>query len=542
MAFLIVVFDIAYVIRDADWQMLQARELLCILLLLAFTQVGGDLCAQTSESEAPGRTYERLGDGPANEEHEFDLTVPSRAQQESPDSLLDPQLKQQQTIAERLAAGNKALREGRIDQPPNDCAWAHYRAVLDIDPQNSEASQGLADVQDAMISRALSIARELDFESAERMLEDATLVRESPELIENAREEMAIFRAQYIEDLEVKAVTAMDSGDFSGAERQLIALIALGGADTTVSQLRRRLEEAKIYGGFKPGQIIRDHFINQGLWTPESVIVLAGSYLMGSSAFEDGRVENEGPRHRVTFRQGFAIGLTEVTVKQFRRFVTKTGYKTDAEKYGHSIVYNHYSGRLTSRDDVDWEMNYEGQKGEDNDPVVHVSWNDATAYVNWLARGTGKPYRLPTEAEFEYAVRGGQKTRYWWGDGPPPRVVENLTGEKDVSRGRRQWSTFFEGYEDKFWGPAPVSSFVVSPFGLYDIAGNVGEWVRDCWHDTYLRAPTDGSAWLNPGCKLRIIRGGYWASSPDQARSAFRLSAKPDRRDARVGFRIARDL
>jgi formylglycine-generating enzyme required for sulfatase activity len=194
------------------------------------------------------------------------------------------------------------------------------------------------------------------------------------------------------------------------------------------------------------------------------------------------------------------------------------------------------------RDGVSWENDYEGEEAESDYPVVHVSWNDATAYVRWLARGTGKPYRLPSEAEFEYAVRGGNTARYWWGDGSPPRVVENLTGENDISRGRRQWSTFFPGYGDGFWGPAPVASFEANPFGLHDIAGNVGEWVRDCWHDTYVRAPADGSAWLNPGCKLRVMRGGYWASAPDQARSAYRLSAQPDRRDARVGFRIARDL
>ena len=319
-------------------------------------------------------------------------------------------------------------------------------------------------------------------------------------------------------------------------------MIALGGADSTVRQLRRRLEEARIYGGFSPGQIIREPFINQGHWTPESVVVLAGSFMMGSLAVEDGRKDNEGPRHRVMFRRGFAMGRTEVTVKDFRMFVRQTRYRTDAGKQGHSTIYNHHSGRLARRDDVNWEMNYEGKKAEDNEPVVHVSWNDAMAYVQWLARGTGKSYRLPTEAEFEYALRGGQTNRYWWGDGEPPKTVENLTGEHDVSRGRRQWSTYFKGYKDGYWGPAPVASFETNPFGLHDMAGNIGEWVRDCWHDTYVRAPVDGTAWLNPGCKLRTIRGGYWASSPDQVRSAFRLSAQPDRRDARIGFRIARDL
>jgi len=522
--------------------MLQAREWLCILLLVAGPLPGADLYAQNSEPSQSDRTFERLGESPETKEYELDLSVPAMEPPTAVEIAEALRLKQQQTISKKLAAGRKAIQEGRIDEPPNDCAWTHYRAVLDLDPQNVEAQQGLLDVQATLISQALSIAKELDFETAERMLEDAAMVREAPAAIAEAREEMIIFRGQYIDELEFKAIAAMDSGDFTRAERELIELIAMGGAGTTVSQLRLRLEEAKIYGGFKPGQVISDQFIKGGFWTPESVIVLAGSYLMGSSATEDGRVENEGPRHRVTIRRGFAIGRTEVTVKQFRQFVDQAGYRTDAEKHGYSIIYNHYSGRLTNRDDVTWENNYEGQKAAEDEPVIHVSWNDATAYGQWLARGTGKAYRLPTEAEFEYAVRAGLKTRYWWGDGAPPDTVENLTGEHDVSRDRRQWATFFEDYEDKFWGPAPVASFPANPFGLHDIAGNVAEWVRDCWHETYLRAPADGSAWINPGCKLRIIRGGYWASSPDQARSAFRLSAKPERRDARVGFRIARDL
>jgi len=222
--------------------------------------------------------------------------------------------------------------------------------------------------------------------------------------------------------------------------------------------------------------------------------------------------------------------------------VNRTGYKSDAEKHGYAIVYDHLSGRLTRRDDIDWEHDYEGREAGEDLPVVHVSWNDAAAFARWLANGTGKPYRLPSEAEFEYALRAGSRGPYWWGEGTPRNAVENLTGEHDISRGRRQWNSYFKGYDDGYWGPAPVASYDPNPFGLHDISGNVGEWVMDCWHDTYIRAPTDGSAWLNPGCKLRVIRGGYWASAPEQARSAFRLSALPDRSEARVGFRIARDL
>ncbi len=415
---------------------------------------------------------------------------------------------------------------------------------------NFVADQEQFVVQQQMVSKALEYAREMDFETAERILEEASSVRESKELIEQAREEIAGYRIQRAEGLRLAAIRAMDSGKFSRVRQILIELIALGGADSAVNQLRRKMEQARVYGGFQPGQVIKDQFLNQDngqdngqdRWTPGSVVILAGSFMMGSPATEKGRKDNEGPQHRVTFSSGFAMGQHEVTVSEFRDFVDQTGYKTDAERDRFSMIYDHHSGRLPRRDGVNWRMNYEGREAGDDDPVVHVSWRDAQAYVNWLARGTGKPYRLPSEAEFEYVVRGGKSTRYWWGRGSPRHVVENITGDGDTTRNHRTWSTSFKGYTDHFWGPAPVGSFDPSPYGLFDIGGNVGEWVMDCWHDTYMRAPVDGSSWVNPGCKLRVIRGGYWASSPEQTRSAFRLSAKPDSHDARIGFRIARDL
>lgn len=529
--------------------MLQARDVACTVVsaLLAGFLIITDLPAQEEKPTGSGDSIQRLGDEPIEHELQLDLTVPKIKQVQPEAAPKSKPPKSEDTSPEyqidmHLTAGGIALREGRVNEPAGDSAWHHYRKVLELDPDNPEAQQGLVKVQDRMIGRAMDLAQELDFESAERLLEEAALVREDPQLIEAANEHINTFREQHAQALEVKAVRAMDSGDFDSAERYLIEMIALGGMDVTVNQLRRRMEEARIYGGFKPGQTLRDHFMNKGYWTPETVVVLAGSFMMGSSALEEGRNDNEGPEHRVTFLRGFAIGRTEVTVRQFQAFVEHTGYKTDAEKHGNSTVYDQYSGRLVERDNVSWRNDYEGGKAGPDDPVVHVSWNDAEAYVKWLARGTGKAYRLPSEAEFEYAERGGKATKYWWGDGAPTRVVENVTGQGDESRSRRQWETYFKGYTDRYWGPAPVASFEANPFGLFDIGGNVAEWVDDCWHDSYLRAPVDGSAWVNPGCNLRVVRGGLWASSPDQARSAYRVSAKPDRRDARVGFRIARDL
>ena len=388
----------------------------------------------------------------------------------------------------------------------------------------------------------MNYAHDLDFEAAEGVLDDAARAGGDPAIIAQTRAEIRQFRESYAQDLESRALQAMEEGDFRRAERTLIDLIALGDQQDRVDRLRRRMEETRMYGGFQPGQAISDPFPNGEGQTPETVIVQAGSFTMGSNSREQGHQDNEGPRHRVTFRRGFAIGRTEVTVAQFRAFVERAPYRTDAEKQGYSVVYDQASGRLTKRDGVNWKHDYVGREAADDLPVVHVSWNDATAYTRWLTQVTGERYRLPSEAEFEFVLRGGRKSRYWWGEGSPSHPVENLTGERDLSHKGRQWEAFFRGYTDKYWGPAPVASFEPHPAGVYDIGGNVSEWVLDCWHDTYLRAPADGSAWVNPGCRQRVFRGGYWASSPDQARSAYRSSAAPDRRDVRIGFRIVREL
>jgi len=175
-----------------------------------------------------------------------------------------------------------------------------------------------------------------------------------------------------------------------------------------------------------------------------------------------------------------------------------------------------------------------------------VNLHDAHAYVQWLAAETGKSYRLPSEAEYEYVARAAGNGTYWWGEHSPSKVVENLTGSRDKSQGKRSWSTPFKQYGDNYWGPAPAGSLLdaglVHPMGVYDIAGNVSEWVEDCWHSNYIKAPLNGSAWVNPGCKRTVVRGGYWASAPEQSRAAFRISAKPETYGPVVGIRIARDL
>ncbi|MCB1571157.1 MAG: SUMF1/EgtB/PvdO family nonheme iron enzyme, partial [Xanthomonadales bacterium] len=122
------------------------------------------------------------------------------------------------------------------------------------------------------------------------------------------------------------------------------------------------------------------------------------------------------------------------------------------------------------------------------------------------------------------------------------KVLANVTGDGDRSPTKRSWGKAFDHYSDGYWGPAPVKNYPPNPFGLFDIDGNLSEWVDDCWHDNYTRAPRDSTAWINPGCARRVIRGGSWGSAPEQVRSAYRLAISADSRSARLGFRVAREL
>ncbi len=283
---------------------------------------------------------------------------------------------------------------------------------------------------------------------------------------------------------------------------------------------------------------------------------------MGSPDNETGRYENEGPLHPVTLPGPYLLGKTEVTVGQFRRFIENTGYRTDAEKAHGSFLRDARSGQWRLVRGVNWRHDHTGAPAADDMPVVHVSWRDAQAYVQWLSAQTGHTYRLPSEAELEYANRAGTQTRFWWGDGSPQLLVANLRGEIDLSAfpaklrqptpGEYNYvvhdgptELYFENYGDGHTGAAPVGSFAPNPFGLYDTTGNVWEWTQDCWHDDYTGAPTDGSAWTfrNKGqCRTRVLRGGSWYCFPRHLRSANRYSESLDFRNMYIGFRVARDL
>lgn len=292
---------------------------------------------------------------------------------------------------------------------------------------------------------------------------------------------------------------------------------------------------------------------------PEMVVVPGGKFMMGSPSSEEGRYPDESPQHAVQFDKVFALGQTEVTVAQFRAFVEATGYITTAEKLQGSMFRDPESGHWQMRDGLNWRVDQSGNPSKDDYPVVHVSWDDAQAYVKWLGAETGQSYRLPSEAELEYANRAGTATAYWWGDSVPKQKVGNLRGEGDLVLmaamirkptheeldyiGKEGYTpeTFY-GYNDGFGTLAPVGSFAANPFGLKDTTGNVWEWTQDCYHDSYEGAPQDGTARRDGACGQRVLRGGSWYCFPRHARSANRWSERPFFRNMYVGFRVARDL
>lgn len=455
---------------------------------------------------------------------------------------LEQSLQRLARIRPMLAQAASLLQQGKVDEPRGASALDLYRQVQAIDPQNAMAEQGVFQVQRAVLDRALAAVAQNDFAAADRALAEAETIRPGSQQLGEVRSRVEGIRQQRASGLLAQARSALDAGNLDLAQRLAGQARALQPNLAGIEEFQQQLTNARLYANYKPGQVFSDRFVDLPGQTPAMVVIPTGRFQMGAPDAEDDHTDAETPRHQVTLGKGFAMARSAVTVGQFREFVRSSGYQPDSEKLGGASVYDERSGVLRDDPRATWQDDYAGHPAAANLPVVNVSWQDARAYAGWLSQRTGKRYRLASEAEFEYALRGGTQTRYWWGEQAPTRNVENLTGSGDRSPSGRRWSNAFQSYRDGFWGPAPVMSFAANPFGLYDIDGNVSEWVSDCWHDNYVRAPTDGSAWLNPGCSVHVVRGGSWGSSPEQVRSAYRQGADGTVRSARVGFRVVREL
>ncbi len=263
---------------------------------------------------------------------------------------------------------------------------------------------------------------------------------------------------------------------------------------------------------------------------PVMVVIPAGSFVMGTPA-EAGTLVIQVPH-------AFALGRNEVTRAEFARFVADSGHepRPGCRNWDPVLVRFNDDARRN------WRNPATPVEPVDDHPVTCLTFADARAYVEWLARETGERYRLPSEAEWEYAARGGTTTLRPWGDAPEDGCEFANTYDVTADAAYRLgWP--HAGCRDGHADLAPVGRFQPNSFNLHDMIGNVQEWVQDCATDSFIGRPRDARAWeWLGGCRRRIQRGGSWLTPPDGSRSAYRVAASEGDRSDDTGFRIAKEL
>ena len=277
---------------------------------------------------------------------------------------------------------------------------------------------------------------------------------------------------------------------------------------------------------------------------PDMIIVPAGSVTIGSHADSMARRQRERPRQRAEIPQPFAMARTEVTLGQYRTFVLATGHHTvPPVRDGKPLMgCNYFDGAgygFVARHS--WED--PGYAQHEDDPVVCVSWRDADRYAAWLSKKTGRSYRVPSTVEFEYALRAGADTPFFWGSDPDMACEFANIGDQTFGRVYPERDRF--ACNDRYVYTAPVGRFKPNGFGLYDMIGNAWEWTNDCWHEDLTNAPLDGSSWLaadGGDCDSRVPKGGSWISGAGWARAAVRSKDGADYRSFMLGFRVAADV
>jgi formylglycine-generating enzyme required for sulfatase activity len=327
------------------------------------------------------------------------------------------------------------------------------------------------------------------------------------------------------------------AGTFADLARSRIAMVDPGAAAAgtpPAAELPAAGAVSAIPSGLLPGQSFRDC-----AECPEMVVVPSGRFVMGSPRSEQPRHDNEGPQHEVTIPRMFAVGKYEVTLAEFRRFSRATGYRSRGECW----IDIGGDGKWELRTSYSWDHpEILGRVQNDREPAVCVTWDDAQAYLAWLSQQTGKPYRLLTEAEWEYAARAGAAAAYPWGasDAGACRAANGAdTSVRDESWYPAEWWTL--PCSDGRVLTAPVGSYGANGFGLFDMIGNAWEWVADCYRASYDGAPTDGTA-VDSDCSDRVTRGGSWSNNQWALRSASRRWVQPGVILADHGFRVAQDL
>jgi len=398
---------------------------------------------------------------------------------------------------------------GEVALPPAEPVPAPAPAATVPDP----AAQQAADAATARSAAAAQAARQQLREQQKRERAEAEVARRARR--EALREQLAARR----DEEAAKARQAQE-------EAQRKALQVKAAAAYLAEQERAKAQQAAPVQAAapvpaEPPTLLRDRFVDGEGAGPELVVLRAGRFQMGSPEHErkiamaSGAQKNwlarETPQHWVGIARPFAIGRYPVTVGEWRAFADASAWQPQGE--------------------VDWAA--PGFAQTEMHPVVGVSWHDAQAYLAWLGERTGQRYRLPSEAEWEYACRAGTRTAFSFGD-----AIDTTFANYD---GNFTWNGGQRGEYRR--GTTPVDAFAPNPWGLHDMHGNVWEWVQDVMHDSYEGAPVDGSAWESGGERARrILRGGSWLYNPRYLRSALRNGFSAVMSNDIVGFRVVREL
>ena len=354
---------------------------------------------------------------------------------------------------------------------------------------------------------------------------------------EQAAAEQAAAEQAAAEQAAAEQAAAAQAAEQAAAEQVAAAQAAAAQAAAAQAAAEQAAaEQQRLADMRRPGRVFRDCPT-----CPELVVMPAGTYQMGSDPRDEDSEIDERPRHPVTV-DSFALGRYEVTRGEFAAFMAATQRTMSRGCFVMTVG----DEGMEFNNDLGRSWRDPGFEQGDGHPVVCVSWGDAQAYAGWLSEQTGQDYRLPSEAEWEYAARGGTQGRWYWGT---TRVssVDMRTASTPVLRRRIRLLTGGGGsvptVMTAWHTPALAGSYIPNDFGLHDMAGNVWEWLEDCWHENYARAPSDGTAWTSGGeCGRRVLRGGSWVNDPGILRSANRSRDTTGNRLSVYGFRVARTL
>jgi len=442
-------------------------------------------------------------------------------------------------VSRRLRDCDRHFQAGRLISDKGGNAFKCYNDVLKKDPTNARALEGLKKIKADYVTKIEDAFLGKQWDEAKRYLKDLRLVNpasldelekryvselkdaffleqrdEAKWYLENLRllnpksSELAKLETLYVTKIE----NALKPKQLDKAKLYLEDLRLINPKSAKLPELEellKKLEEelANECTSQHSTSKFFQHCLKDGGLGPKMVTIPAGDFWMGD--IQGGGETDEKPKHFVSIKKSFAMCRYEVTFEEYDRFADATGRDKPKDK--------------------GW--------GRGKRPVINVSWDDAKAYVDWLSEQTDESYGLPSEAQWEYAARAGKTTKYWWGDTASHKYA-NYGSEKWTEK----WSGGLKTGKDKWKNTSPVGSFEPNPFGLYDMVGNVWEWVADPYHDNYNGAPKDGSVWKKDGGKA-VLRGGSWYNKAEWCRVANRYHYLEDEpHDEHIGFRCSLKL